>query len=272
MPYFYFADANFFGPGRSAQERALVLASMLKAALPSVAFGLECRANDVHKDTMAALRAAGLRDVFLGVESGCDKTLERLQKHLRPKANVRAIKILRDLDVHVSYGFIMFDPDSTLQEVRESFNFLKENRLLGIPSVTGHLLHHRTRVLKGTPLFKDVRSRPLSHLGSFAEYECAYRIADERVDLLARCAEPALRRILSVVADAHLGSCAESTLNKLAVEFFESSLSLLEKEKGSLPMTELERLVSRTIDELEKVRGAYSRRKFATGVIKETMA
>ena len=30
---------------------------------------------------ISALRAAGLRDVFLGAESGCDKTLGRLRKH-----------------------------------------------------------------------------------------------------------------------------------------------------------------------------------------------
>jgi hypothetical protein len=244
--YFYFADANFFGPGRSGQERAARLAEVLRSEFPGVGFGLECRANDIQRETMGALRAAGLRHVFIGVESGCDKTLRRMRKGVRAGTNARAVGMLRDLGIRVSLGFIMFDPDSTLEEVRESFEFLKDNGLLDTPCVTGHLLHHRARVLKGTPLFQSVCSRPGSDAGSFSGYECTYRIRDERADLLARSVEPILRYALSLVGtEQECGKGKDARLarvNQVMIDFFESALSLLEQAKSTPPEREMEEL------------------------------
>ena len=254
LEYFYFADANFFGPGRSGQGRAARLARLIKTQLPGVGFGLECRANDVDATTLAALREAGLRDVFLGVESGCDKTLSRLRKHLRAETNARAIKILRDCGIHVSFGFIMFDPDSTLEEVRESFDFLKQNGILDNVCVTAHVLHHRSRVLLGTPMFRSVASRPDAKTDSFGGYESAYRIADERVELLAQCSEPVLRRILSTASNTmedHGAGARQADLNDRAIDFFESCLSALERAKNGLAVGELEALARETLAKVE---------------------
>ena len=46
--YFYFADANFFGPGRKGKERAGKLASLIVDNGINIKFGIECRVNDVE--------------------------------------------------------------------------------------------------------------------------------------------------------------------------------------------------------------------------------
>jgi len=254
LKYFYFADANFFGPGKSGQERAAQLAYLIKTELPGVSFGIECRANDVDAQTITVLREAGLRDVFLGVESGCDRTLGRLRKHLRAEINANAVRVLREQGIHTSFGFVMFDPDSTLEEVRESFEFLKHNGILDSPCVTAHVLHHRVRVLAGTPMFRAVAARPLSRTESFGEYECTYMIADARVELLAQYCEPVLRRILSTVPHEteNQADCARQTaLNKMAIDFVGSCLSALERASNGLPREDLEALAQESIAKLE---------------------
>ncbi len=258
VSYFYFADANFFGPGKKGQERAMRIARLLSTEVSGVQFGLECRANDVHVETMKALRQAGLRDVFLGVESGCDRTLLRMRKHIDAAANARAIKILNDLGIRVSLGFIMFDPDSTLEEVRESFDFLRNNGLLSDSFVTAHVLHHKARALRGTPIFHLVRARADSAEGSFGEYERLYEIADERANLLARKILPVMREILTAAQDAAgAGAC----LNELAVEFFESSLSLMEQSGASAPFAELESMTAAALAQVGRVRNSQGDRE-----------
>ena len=69
-----------------------------------------------------------------------------------------------------NYGFIMFEPDSTLADVRENFEFLKEMGMLNIPSITAHLLHHKQTIFQGTLDYekKNNGSKPVSEI----MYEC----------------------------------------------------------------------------------------------------
>jgi len=77
--YVYFVDANFFGPGTDGQKRAEKIADLLQGE-KGLTFGLECRANDLSEKTLKKLVEAGLRDVFLGIESGAQPSLRRMRK------------------------------------------------------------------------------------------------------------------------------------------------------------------------------------------------
>ena len=67
---FYFADANFFGQGRAGQARAKDLANLIIREGLQINFGLECRANDIDFNTISLLVQAGLKNLFVGIESG----------------------------------------------------------------------------------------------------------------------------------------------------------------------------------------------------------
>ena len=116
----------------------------------NIKFGIECRANDIEDKTIGLLVEAGLKDVFLGVESGSQRSLNKFRKFTTVEDNKKAINILRRYGIEPNYGFIMFEPDSTLADVRENYEFLKEMKMLNSPSVTAHLLHHKQTVFKGT--------------------------------------------------------------------------------------------------------------------------
>ncbi len=122
--HFYFADANFFGPGRKGKERASELANLLVENSINIKFGIECRVNDVEGPTIDALVRSGLTDVFLGVESGSQRSLNKFRKFTTVEENKSAIYTLRKYGIEPNYGFIMFEPDSTLADVRANFEFL----------------------------------------------------------------------------------------------------------------------------------------------------
>ena len=125
--YLYFVDANFFGPGKRGQLRAESIAEVLGEE-KELTFGMECRVNDIQERSLAKLVESGLCDVFLGVESGSPTALKRMRKQITTQQTVKALHHLRNYGIEPHIGFIMFDPESELQDIRDNFTFLPVNR------------------------------------------------------------------------------------------------------------------------------------------------
>jgi len=237
--YFYFADANFFGPGRKGKERACELANLLVDNGIKIKFGIECRVNDVEEKTIAALVKAGLADVFLGVESGSQRSLTKFRKYTTVEDNKSAIYTLRKYGIEPNYGFIMFEPDSALADVRENFEFLKEMKMLNIPSITAHLLHHKQTIFQGTFDYKmkSNGSKP----GSEIRYECDYEFKEKSVEALSEEINTFCIQSLKDIFDNRdiknrdFDSCVydendqfSRQMNEKLIEHFETTLSSFE--------------------------------------------
>ncbi|MGB9792640.1 MAG: B12-binding domain-containing radical SAM protein [Thermacetogeniaceae bacterium] len=230
---FYFTDPNFFGPGEHGQRRALRLASLLKSR--EIRFGLEARVNDIRDETIGALVEAGLQSVLIGLESGSNFSLRRMRKMTTVAQNEATLRILRKHGIEPNVGFIMFEPDSTLEDVRVNLEFLKRNRLLEKLEITANVLYHHQIVLRGTPAYHQLeKSGRLRVLENRYEGVAVYR--DEGV---ARLAE-AMRRLTGYVFTRLSGvwsgkvqlppgaSGALRRLNSRLVECFEELLETLE--------------------------------------------
>jgi radical SAM superfamily enzyme YgiQ (UPF0313 family) len=87
---------------------------------------ISCRAEYVEPELFAALRDAGLFLVYMGIESGVDAGLEILHKQLTVEQNRTGVRVLKELGILFSYGFMLFDPSSTFDSVRENLTFLDE--------------------------------------------------------------------------------------------------------------------------------------------------
>ena len=237
--YFYFADANFFGPGRKGKERACELAELIVNNGIKIKFGIESRVNDIEEKTIGALVKAGLKDVFLGVESGSQRSLTKFRKYTTVEDNKNAITILRKYGIEPNYGFIMFEPDSTLADVRDNFEFLKEMKMLNTPSITAHLLHHKQTIFKGTLDFqkKNNGSKPVSDI----MYECAYEFKDKSVKTLSEDINTFCLQVLNDIfrkrdlENKDFDSCVYDEndlffkqMNEKLIEYFEQTLSAFE--------------------------------------------
>ncbi len=233
--YFYFADANFFGPGKKGKERACELANLIIDKGLKIKFGIECRVNDVEDKPIGILVKAGLKDVFLGVESGSQRSLNKFRKFTKVEDNKKAINTLRRYGIEPNYGFIMFEPDSTLADVRANYEFLKEMEMLNYPSITAHLLHHKQTVFKGTSDY-EMRNNGTGS-GTKLGYESAYEFKDKAVEALSEDINKFCLKMLKDLSlnrrakDEERDSCVydesdtfSKQMNRKLVEHFEQTL------------------------------------------------
>jgi radical SAM superfamily enzyme YgiQ (UPF0313 family) len=100
----------------------------------------------------ALMREAGLYVVYLGIESGNEAGLRALNKQLTVEDSLRAVTILRGLGLAFTYGFMLFDPSSTFESVRENLAFLRRITADGtVPVVFCRMLPYA-----GTPIEKQL--------------------------------------------------------------------------------------------------------------------
>lgn len=195
---FYFVDPNFFGPGARGRERALALARMIGERF-SIRFGLEGRVNDIDDQLVEALVAAGFDELLIGLESGSDDTLKRLNKHTTVEQNRRALRILRAHGIEPNVGFIMFEPGSSLADVQVNLAFLEEERLLERLAVTANVLCHQQIVLQPTPAYGDALAAAQLIVSPHNRYEGTMPYRHPEVAFLAETMAEACRHVFAGV-------------------------------------------------------------------------
>jgi hypothetical protein len=128
VTFFFFQDDDL--AGRSGQQRqwlAEFLDALDAAGLSDrIGWKISCRADDVEEDAIAACQRRGLSAIYLGAESGSPAGLRTLDRRVAVERNLRAIAILKKLDLAFEMGCMLFDPDSTVDSVQENIDFLRE--------------------------------------------------------------------------------------------------------------------------------------------------
>lgn len=237
---FYFSDANFFGPGKLGKERVVTLAELILTHDLTIRFGFECRVNDIDEYSISRLVMAGLTHVFLGLESGDPASLKRLKKYTTVDENKKAIQLLRDYGIEPTFGFIMFEPNSTLESIRNNFEFLKATGIMTTPAVTAHLLYHRQTLFEGTSDYQSM-AHEIAGTGTFTGYEVLYKIKDPKVEVFSKIISTVCRTLLSLLPKTFdcsrikvFGRNAESDLlrsvNSSLITIFEKTLSGIETD------------------------------------------
>jgi len=125
--FFSFQDDDF--AARTPQQREWLhafLRALDKASLADqMRWKISCRVDDIEPDILEAMLKHGLMAVYLGVESGSESGLRTLNKHVSVAQNLAAIEILKRYNVALAIGFMLFDPSSTVDTIRENLNFLR---------------------------------------------------------------------------------------------------------------------------------------------------
>lgn len=125
---FWFIDDEFLGTPKEHGRRALDIAKLLLDRGLEIEWGFDARANGVvglPDDGLDLLRAAGVRVVAMGLESGSQAALKRLNKGMQVASNWGAVERLRQAGIAHRFGFIMYDPGSTLNDLRLNLEFVR---------------------------------------------------------------------------------------------------------------------------------------------------
>lgn len=176
-----FIDDDFIGPGEKTRTRARAVAQEIIDRKVDIDFRLECRADEVDKETLLLLKKAGLQEVFLGIESMVPRALETFNKRTTVEQNRAAIDLVRNTGIKLRVGYIMFDPYITFDELQEHLRVVKE---LGVdrdaeggpaPFVT------RLGIFRGTPIVEQLRKDGLLRENGF---DLDYRFKEPCMGLL----------------------------------------------------------------------------------------
>lgn len=175
----YFIDPTFIGRGDGERGRAREIGQIAQRfGLP---FGFETRVDGITDGLLATLAECGATSLFLGIESGCDSVLRRIGKRITTEQIRCAVRSVQKSGIELHLGFIMFEPDSTLAELQENYNFLEELGLLDRHELTANLLYHNQIVLYGSAAWEHFGSEGRLLLEERLPFEARYRFRDERV-------------------------------------------------------------------------------------------
>ncbi len=139
----------------------------------TIAFTLKCRADDVEPGLFRSLKEIGLVRAYVGVELGCQATLDLFAKGVSVERNLEALAILDRLGIVADMRCLLFHPWSGLEMVEEDLAFWRR----AAPTIPGLLSFHEVEIFPGTPLAERCRAEGKTSGPSWAS---TYMLADPR--------------------------------------------------------------------------------------------
>ena len=175
--YIGFADDNFLVDPKRVRN----LVEEMKRRKIEVKWGFGTRADLIvkNKNMLSTLSENRCVHIELGMESGCQKVLDRYDKGTTTNNNEQAVKAIKDSGITFSPGFIMFDADTTLDELETNLRFIEKNDLV----LHDEMFENSMFLIPGTRVYDEYVRRGLVHEGT---YGFDYRIADSRVEEIRR--------------------------------------------------------------------------------------
>ena len=231
---FYFVDPNFIGPGKSGKKRIMELMDLLKPM--DIYFGMETRPQYLDDQILEQLVGAGFKSLLMGVESGSPAILNQINKSAGADVASRAISLCRKHGIEPEIGFLMFVPDSSLDDLFENMDFLTQNNLLDRLDRTANLLSHTQIVLAGTSGYaRFEQENRLEKTGIF-EFEAGVHFSDPRVkwdsDLITFACHTLLRSMSDTQSPIFWQNANEQVSQRANAFLVELSFTLLTAGKN----------------------------------------
>jgi radical SAM superfamily enzyme YgiQ (UPF0313 family) len=177
---FNFQDDNFFLPDRKqALERFIALRDELaREGVEKIAIAVKARPDSITREAISVLDELGIFRVFLGVENASQRGLDNLNRQGKVEQIEPALTILNDFDVHIAYNLLMFEPDTTMEDILINLRFIERH-------VDNPLNFCRAEAYACTGLEKKLREDNILE-GDYFGFD--YRIKDPHVETFHKIA------------------------------------------------------------------------------------
>jgi Fe-S oxidoreductase len=83
------------------------------------------RADHVNDDLLKLLVRMNCVHISMGLESGCDSTLNYINKRTTAAMNRRALELINSYHIHSSSSFVIGFPHETNEDIRQTYEFVK---------------------------------------------------------------------------------------------------------------------------------------------------
>ena len=120
---FKFRDP-LFGLNR---KRVLELAQLIARLPKKIQFSIESRIDLLRRETLVALRDAGLGSITVGIESPDEKTLRHFKrKPIQDDRQQQFVSLCRELGIRSVAGFMIGFPEDTASSIRNVLRYAKK--------------------------------------------------------------------------------------------------------------------------------------------------
>lgn len=110
------------------KSRCLELCAALRELNPGLRFEAHSRLDGLDEEVISALAAAGFKRLFIGLESGSRRVLERLKKGIRLEHAATVFPALRKAGIEYRCSFILGTPGETPADLRDTLRFIGDSR------------------------------------------------------------------------------------------------------------------------------------------------
>jgi radical SAM superfamily enzyme YgiQ (UPF0313 family) len=147
----YFTDDHFL----LKRKRIEAICNGIQERKLKIQWGCEGRVDAVAIDQFENMAKANCRTLMFGIESGVQKTLDRLKKCQTLEQIENACNLAKKAGIPVVHGFFLVGcPDETEEEILETFRFCARNKI-------DTFNFNRLCVYRGTPLWHEYIERGL---------------------------------------------------------------------------------------------------------------
>lgn len=135
------------------------------------------RADKVSDEILFNLKKAGFFSFSCGIENFSETALKRMNKGASLQQNIDALDLFKKYHIYVQAGQILFDPDTTLQELQENYQYMKKYDWIISKGVFTEMF-----AAEGTSFTKLIDKKHLKTSNEHQMGNYKYRIIDERVN------------------------------------------------------------------------------------------
>jgi radical SAM superfamily enzyme YgiQ (UPF0313 family) len=107
-------------------KRAVAICEEIKNRKIGLPWDCQTRVSRVSTELLATMRDANCQQVFFGVESGCQKILDAVNKGTTVEQNHRAIKMAKDAGLFVAISVIIGYPGETRDMLIQTIDLVKK--------------------------------------------------------------------------------------------------------------------------------------------------
>lgn len=92
----------------------------------NITWGAFTRADSVNRELLTLMKASGCRFLGLGVESGSNKTLKKVNKGYTREQAIEGVKLIKEFGIQVDMNIIIGFPHENEQDIKDTISLIRE--------------------------------------------------------------------------------------------------------------------------------------------------
>ncbi|MCW4016159.1 MAG: B12-binding domain-containing radical SAM protein [Candidatus Bathyarchaeota archaeon] len=118
----YFVGDNF----TINKKRTAELCSLIKKEKLDIKWGCDARVDQISRELLREMKTAGCQTIWLGVESGVPRILEKLNKKITIEQITQTFKLCKEEGIRTACSFMLGIPGETVNDMKASFKFARK--------------------------------------------------------------------------------------------------------------------------------------------------